>query len=132
LITDISKGFKTQEANIGKNILKGVTEFREKERENNTLNECPTCKKGNLRIMYSKKFSRSFIGCSNYPNCKQTFSLPPGFIKPSDKECLECKFPKLLSLKKGKKPWEFCFNSKCETNKKRIEEYQAKQQSNHN
>jgi len=33
----------------------------------------------------------------------------------------------LMSIRKGKKPWIFCFNTDCESNKKRIEEYRAKQ-----
>jgi DNA topoisomerase I len=130
LITDISKEFKAQESKIGRDILKGVTDLRETERESNTLNECPTCKKGSLRIIYSRKTKRSFIGCSEYPECKQTYSLPPNsFIKKSDKTCFECTFPKILSIKKGKRPWEFCFNPNCESNKKRIEEYRAKQEN---
>jgi DNA topoisomerase I len=127
LITDISKEFKAKELEIGKGILGGLTESREIENQNNTIIACPTCKKGNLRIMFSRKSMRSFIGCSNYPECKQTYSLPPNsLIKKSDKICPDCNYPRLLSIKKGKRPWDFCFNPECPDNKKRREEWEAR------
>ncbi len=127
IIEDISKEFKTKETLIGQELSQGLTEAREQERESNTIMPCPTCKKGNLVIKYSRKTRRQFVACSAYPDCTQTYTLPPdSLIKTSEKVCDECKFPKLLSLKKGKKPWEFCFNPNCPINKKRIEEYRAK------
>ena len=43
----------------------------------------------------------------------------------ADKICEECQFPKVLAIRKGKRPWEFCFNPACKTNeewaKKRAE-----------
>ena len=32
----------------------------------------------------------------------------------------------LMSLQKGKKPWLFCFNTECETNRERVEAYRKK------
>jgi len=49
-------------------------------------------------------------------------------IKKTDKNCEECGFPMLMSLRAGKKPWFFCFNRECETNKKRLEEYYKKKE----
>ncbi|MEK6818468.1 MAG: DNA topoisomerase, partial [Nanoarchaeota archaeon] len=127
IITDISKDFKTKEKEIGASIMKGIEVQRETQKENSKIMRCLKCNIGDLRIIYSKKTSRSFIGCSNYPNCKQTFSLPPqSLIKRTEEDCPECRFPKLLSIKKGRKPWKFCFNPECPANKKRIEEYRAK------
>jgi hypothetical protein len=34
----------------------------------------------------------------------------------------------LMSLRRGKRPWIFCFNSECETNRERIEEYRRKKE----
>ncbi len=130
LITDISKEFKSREREIGQDILKGIEGLRNIQYQNNTLMPCPTCKKGNLRLIYSKKNSRYFVACSNYPECTQTYSLPPNaLIKKSEKDCEACKFPKLLSIKKGRRPWEFCFNPNCEINKKRREEFEARRGS---
>jgi len=133
IITDISKDFKTKEQQIGKEILEGIEDLRKEEQNNNTIIKCLTCKQGNLRILYSKQTQRYFVACSAYPNCKQTYSLPPNaLIKKSEKNCESCHFPKLLSIKKGKRPWEFCFNPNCETNKQRLENYQKYKSENQN
>jgi DNA topoisomerase I len=133
IITDISKEFKSKETQIGKEILEGIQDQRKIEQENNTIIQCPTCKKGNLRILYSRKTQRNFVACSAYPECKQTYSLPPNaLIKKSEKNCQECNFPKLLSIKKGKRPWEFCFNPNCQINIKRREEWEAKKNKENN
>ncbi len=124
IIIDISKEFKIKEPEIGKELLQGLEHLRKEEQENNTLIGCPICKEGSLRILYSKKTQRSFVACSNYPKCTRTYSLPPNsLIRKSDKNCPECNFPMLLSIRKGKRPWQFCFNSECPSVKKRIEEW---------
>ena len=129
VLTDISKEFKAKEIEIGKSLQKGLEKQRQEQTESNTLMPCPTCKKGHLRIMYSKKTKRYFVACSAYPECKQTFSLPPNsLIKKSDKDCEECKFPKLLAIRKAKRPWEFCFNPNCPTRKAYEERRQAKEE----
>jgi len=121
-ITKISVKFKEEEKEIGRELLEANKDLREQERKENELTECPVCKKGKLRILYNKNSRRYFIGCSSYPECKTTFSLPPnGLMKSArDKDnkqkiCDECRFPKLLAIRKGKRPWEFCFNPNCET-----------------
>ena len=128
-ITKISIKFKKEEDKIGKELVEANKNLRELERQENELTECPVCKKGKLRILYNKNSRRYFIGCSNYPECKTTFSLPPnGLMKPSrDKDnkiklCQECNFPKMLAIRKGKRPWEYCFNPDCPTRNKNSEE----------
>lgn len=133
LIGDIAKEFRAHEIEIGKDILGGLENLREEQRESNTLTACKKCGEGNLRILFNKNSRRYFVACSNYPKCTQTYSLPPNaLIKKSDKDCIECGFPKLLSIKKGKRPWEFCFNPECAINKKRLEEWKAKQEKKEN
>ena len=122
-IEEISEDFKKNEEEIGKELVKATEENYKQEREENELIICPKCKKGKLRILYNKKAKRYFVACSNYPECKTTFSLPPnGLIKPlKDKDgkieiCKECGFPKVIRMQKGKSPWKFCFNPECESN----------------
>jgi hypothetical protein len=46
--------------------------------------------------------------------------------------CQECSFPMMLALKRGKRPWKFCFNPKCKTNEawaKKREEYLKSKES---
>jgi DNA topoisomerase-1 len=126
-IEKISVIFKAQEEAIGKELAGGLQKEREHEREAGLLNTCPTCGKGNLRITYSKKSRRYFISCNAYPACTFTSTLPPNaLIKKSDKVCESCGFPKLLAIRKGKRPWEFCFNQNCELVKKQRAEWEAK------
>jgi DNA topoisomerase-1 len=131
-IIKISKDFEKHEKEIGKELLNANLKQREQQKIENKLVICPKCKKGNLAITYSKKTKRQFIACDAYPNCKTTFSLPPGTIKKTEKLCEECGFPMLMSLRFGKRPWIFCFNSECKTNKERIEEYRKKKELENN
>ena len=128
-ITKIAKDFNKNEKKIGKELLDADLEQREQEKIENTICPCPVCEKGNLVIKYSKKFQRKFIACDAYPDCNKTYSLPPkGTIKKANKNCEKCNFPLLMTLRKGKKPWIFCFNTECETNKERLEEYKRKKE----
>ncbi|MFH1500862.1 MAG: DNA topoisomerase I [archaeon] len=126
-ITKLSEDFKKKEKKIGKDLLKATTHLINDLKKENTLCPCPVCKKGSLAITYSRKTKRNFIACNAYPDCKTTFSLPPGgMIKKTDKNCEKCGFPLLMRLMKGRRPWIFCFNPDCETNKewqKKREEY---------
>ncbi len=132
LIGDIAKEFKVQEREIGKHILRGIEHLREEQNNNATIMLCPTCKTGNLRILYSKKTRRSFVACSGYPNCTQTFSLPPdALIKKSEKQCDVCLFPTLLAIRRGRRPWEFCFNQNCPKVKQQREAYFARKNLSH-
>ncbi|OYT36580.1 DNA topoisomerase I [Candidatus Pacearchaeota archaeon ex4484_71] len=126
-ITKITSQFEKYEKNIGKDLMDAQTKLISMEKKKNTLCACPKCKKGNLVITYSKKTRRYFVACDAYPNCKNTYSLPPNSIfKKAGKNCESCGFPMITSFKKGKKPWTFCFNPECETNRERIEAYQKK------
>ncbi|MEK6817434.1 MAG: DNA topoisomerase, partial [Nanoarchaeota archaeon] len=133
IITDITKDFKKNEKKIGEELLKANIEFREFQKRENQLITCPKCKKGHLAITYSKKNRRFFIACNAYPECKNTFSLPPnGTIKKTEKICEECNYPMLMRLAKARKPWIFCWNPQCKTNLEWVEkrEENVKKESN--
>ena len=88
-------------------LVNATKKFREKQKIENRIMPCKKCNKGNLSITYSKKNRKHFIACDAYPNCKNTFSLPPnGVIKRTDQICEECTYPKLTRLSKGKRPWD--------------------------
>jgi DNA topoisomerase-1 len=132
-ITSISKDFEKNEKEIGKELTQANERLWERQREENKLNICPVCKQGSLAITYSKKYRRHFVACDSYPKCKNTYSLPPdGLIKKTEKICEDCGFPILMRLKKGKSPWEFCFNKECPKNKERLEEYRKRQEESKN
>jgi len=134
---------------MGKSLADANAVVWEQEKEANTLDKCRVCGKGNLRVMYGKRFGRYFVSCDAYPDCKTVYSLPPkGMMKPArvskkmaleeglkegDLEfCKECGFPLIQSFQKGKAPWKFCFNMECPSNeeaKKKKEEFKAKMAS---
>jgi DNA topoisomerase-1 len=118
VIKEIAGEMKEKEKEIGKELLAANNNMWQQQKKDNELIECPVCKRGKLSIMYSKKTRKSFIACNSFPACKTTFSLPPNsLIKKANKICDLCNFPKLLAIRKAKRPWEFCFNPKCESNK---------------
>ncbi|HUW44051.1 MAG TPA: DNA topoisomerase, partial [Bacillota bacterium] len=130
-INKISEQFKKKQEEIGKEISKANDKFREQQKEENKLNICPVCKKGSLGVSYSWKTKRYFVACGAYPECRNTYSVPPNsLIKKSNKICEKCGFPTLISIRKGKRPWEFCFNPECETNRERLEAYRKKKEGN--
>jgi DNA topoisomerase I len=127
-IVQITDDMKKHEPEIGKALMGAQDKQREIEKKENTLHPCPKCGKGDLAITYSPKNRKFFIACNAYPECKNTHPLPPyGTIKKTNKTCEECNYPLLMSLQKGKRPWIFCFNPECPTNKERVEAYRKKQ-----
>ncbi len=115
----ISADFKKQEVEIGKELVNANQALWDSEKEENKLGlKCPLCNKGDLTLKFTPRFKSYFIACSEYPNCKQTFSLPSNsLIKKTDKVCESCKWPMLLRIKAAKHPWIFCPNPKCESKK---------------
>ncbi|MEA3248402.1 MAG: DNA topoisomerase I [Nanoarchaeota archaeon] len=148
-VSKIAEGMSKNLDAMGKCLADANAIVWEQEKEANTMSECPVCHKGKLRVMYGKRFSRYFVSCDAYPECKTIYSLPPkGMMKPArlskkvaeeeekkegDLEvCKECGFPKVVAFKKGGAPWRFCFNPDCSSNEeltKKKEEFKAKLKS---
>ncbi len=79
----------------------------------NNLGPCPTCNKGTIRMMYSKTGKR-FAGCSEWPNCTQTYPLRPrGSITPTDQSCEACGAPMITFGSMTE-----CINPDCPTRKR--------------
>ena len=112
----ILTAFQKKELDIGKNLKEALFESQEKE---NTLGECPVCKKAMLMIKYSPKTKQHFIGCGGYPDCKTLFSLPGNgsSARASDKTCEACGFP-MIHIGKGRNERIACFNPECPVKKK--------------
>jgi len=90
--------------------------IRNAERQENTVGKCPKC--GKALIIRTSKNNKRFIGCSGFPSCKNTYSLPQkGAIFVTDKVCDKCNTPIVKIKSKGKKSWELCPNSECDAKK---------------
>lgn len=94
--------FKKHEKSIGKELLTGV---REAMRAESTIGPC-TC--GKTLIIRKSHVGKRFVGCTGYPNCTETFSLPhAGTVAVSSKKC-DCGLF-IISVKQPKKrPWKLC------------------------
>ena len=103
-LTTIFKDFRNKEDEIGKEIAEA---FIKTEKNNNIIGKCPECGE-DLRIITSKKTRKRFVGCSNYPKCKNSFPLPQRGKIANTKKICECGYP---ILRIGR--WQFCINPQC-------------------
>lgn len=110
ILIDISNDFKKHEKSIGTELSNALEEsWKESSNVGKKMGKCPKC--GNdLVIMYSKKNGQEFIGCSKYPDCDTTFSLPKSDYEELNKNCKICKSP-LVLISKNK--YETCLNNNC-------------------
>lgn len=110
VLTKILGSFKKKEKDVGAELFEATKSSEIKE---NTVGKCVKCS-GTLMIKRGK-FGR-FVACSNYPECSVTFKLPSnGMVKTTANACEQCSHPKILIIKKRKKPQETCINPDCET-----------------
>ncbi len=108
VLTDILGEFKKKEKEIGEELFEAT---KTAETRANTVGKCMKCE-GTLMIKRGK-FGR-FIACSRYPDCAVTFKLPTnGLVKTTDNVCEQCQHPKVMVIRKGKKPQEACINPDC-------------------
>ena len=69
---------------------------------------------GNLVVRFSPKRGQKFIGCSKYPKCKKTYSIPQnGVIIPVEEKCKSCGYPIIKIEMEEKGMSEVCFNPAC-------------------
>ncbi len=81
-------------------------------REDSVLGPCKKCGE-NLTIRRAKKSGKRFAGCSGYPECDQTYSLPPrGEIIPLGTLCDACGSPE-IKVVGGRRPWITCIDMQC-------------------
>lgn len=131
-MNDIAEGKKTLEATVkeSRQMLTKVMEELEPEKEKikeninnavkaqNTIGPCPKCGKP-LMVRVSKKGKR-FVGCTGYPDCKNTYSLPQqGGLTMTTKLCDACNSPIVQVKMKGRRSWDLCINSECPKKKKK-------------
>lgn len=108
ILREIMVKLKNERDEISQEIKKGI-------REDYVVGKCvdEDCN-GNLIIRTSKKTKKRFIGCSAYPDCTNTFSLPQNGLIITNKEvCKECQYPIVKVVRKGKRPWDLCINPQC-------------------
>jgi DNA topoisomerase-1 len=112
IITKLIGKFKGKETQIGDALLKGL-----KESENSSLIGPCRVDGGNLLLRRSK-MGKNFIGCSNYPKCTNTYSVPQNAkIVATGKICEICHTPKIKVFRKGRRPFEMDLDPSCPSKK---------------
>jgi len=126
----ISEGKKTLDETVSESrqMLASVMGTLEKEKEKikisikkaqmkqDTVGNCNKC--GKPMIIRTSKRNKRFVGCTGFPDCKNTFSLPQkGSVIVTEKICEECKSPIVKIKSKGKRAWKLCINNVCPANK---------------
>jgi DNA topoisomerase-1 len=107
MLDDIMTVLEKNKKEIGDDIRKAL-------RAQHNLGECPKCKEGQL-LEIRLKTGQSFVGCSRYPECRNTYPLPQGMLAlASDQKCDVCGGPKLKFVSKGQPPNIVCIDPKCE------------------
>ncbi len=109
----ILEEFRESEEVIGEPLGEA---YRETRRNQKIMGDCGECEDGELKIIVSKRTSKRFAGCTNYPDCNNSFPLPQnGKIVPMGEECDDCGEPKIKVIRKGKRPYTMCINHECES-----------------
>jgi DNA topoisomerase-1 len=110
-LTEILRGFKERESEIGQQLAKASMETKARERE---VGPCPSCG-SMLRIITSRRTGKRFIGCNGYSKgCRYSAPLPQtGRLSITKRKCQSCGQPMIGVYKAGKRPWSFCFNLEC-------------------
>ena len=126
----ISEGKKSQEETVKESrqmlirVMKTLEMDKEKIRtsiinahiQQNTVGKCPKCKKP--MVIRTSKNKKRFVGCTGFPECKNTYSLPQkGAIIVTEKVCEKCDTPVVKVKSKDKRAWELCVNSECSAKK---------------
>ncbi|MHB1830215.1 MAG: DNA topoisomerase I [Candidatus Micrarchaeaceae archaeon] len=113
IITSLIGKFKLKESQIGDELIKGL-----KESENSSLiGPCSKCGTGSL-ILRRSAAGKNFIGCTDYPKCTNTYSVPQNAkIVATGKICELCHTPKIKVFRRGKRPFDMDLDPNCETKK---------------
>ena len=106
---------KNEERIIGNDLVTSIKKTWEKQ---SFIGKCDKCTDGYLRIIRSKATKKRFIGCTNYPNCQNSFPIAQrGKINPMpEKICPYCQdkynksYPMVTVIIYGSRPFTSCIN----------------------
>ncbi len=113
ILTIILDEFRKNQEKIGKELMGAIQETQQQQ---NVIGKCKVCGK-DLKIIRLRTGS-VFVGCSGYPECRNTYPLPQyGKIVPLGTVCEKCGTPQVRVFRAGRKPFEMCIDPKCETKK---------------
>jgi DNA topoisomerase-1 len=112
-VTKICDEFRQHEDEIGKELGEAIMQMQD---EKSVLGKCPNCRK-DLKVMFSPKTRKYFVGCTGYKDgCRTSYPLPHGAsFQRMDKVCDKCKTPIIKVIRRGRRPFNMCLDTHCET-----------------
>jgi len=118
-LKDLLELFHQKETEIGLALYKNL-QLSEKS-DIIVLGECKQCKKGELRIIRSRKTRKRFVACSSYFDkdiiCNVTYPVPnTGTIKSTKKTCIHDGLP-IIEWQKGRRKVSMCISPDCPSKK---------------
>jgi DNA topoisomerase-1 len=112
VVDNSRKMLKTVLTQLLENKMAISGELRKALVSQDVLAVCPKCK-GNLVIRKAGATGKRFLGCGNYPQCTQTYSLPQkGSLSRLDQSCQICQSP-MVKLSGTRFKMNICLNFDC-------------------
>jgi DNA topoisomerase-1 len=106
MLEDIIDVLERNKKDIGDGIRKAL-------RKQRSLGKCPKCESGEI-VEIRRRGGDTFAGCSEYPECGNTYPLPRGMlVQPENEPCEVCGAPKIRAISKGQAPVVVCIDPKC-------------------
>ena len=108
ILSNAMESLERKKEEIGKEISRALS-------KQNFFGKCPRC--GNDLFIKKSRKGKRFIGCTNYPKCKNSYPLPQkGKIYFNGEYCDECGSP-IVTIIMGKKKWKSCASMDCPSKK---------------
>jgi DNA topoisomerase-1 len=99
----ILDNFKEHQKKIGNHLREVVIKQHKLE---TTIGKC---KCGHELVIRRSRKGARFVGCTGYPKCHETFSLPHfGMVKVMRETCKKCGLFVVSVKSSGKRPWKLC------------------------
>ena len=119
ILKDISK----KKVELGKSLSEAS---KDADFQKNKIRKCLKCDKGYLVIKTAHKTRRKFLACSNYPDCKEIFSLPQTKLieklKDSDEDISNPKFIYIMAGASKRNLKKILINKDREKEAKKLKE----------
>ncbi len=112
-LTEILREVENNEEGIGKHLSNSIIATL---KDRNIIGKCPVCRKGDLKIIVSRKTGKRFGICTNVfeGKCSLTLPLPqnPNKVYTTERTCKVCSWP-IVKVVTRRRSWFLCVNSSC-------------------
>ena len=110
----VLKAFKEKQKEIGAELVETIDAERNRKRKLGPCDKCEEEGRENGILQIIKTQNGRFVGCTNYPDCENTYPLPNnGTINSSDKECETCGKPMIFVERKNNRDYSMCVDPDC-------------------